>query len=46
MAREFEIRNSTAEFSAFIIEGKEDGIQVEYNDDTLYGLRAIGVPCY
>lgn len=30
MARKFEIRNNTTEFSTFIVEGKEDGIQVEH----------------
>ncbi len=28
MARQLEIRNSTAGFLTFVIEGKEDGIQV------------------
>ncbi len=28
MAKKREIRNSTAEFLAFVVEGKENGIQV------------------
>lgn len=28
MAKKFEIRNSTAEFLIFMVEGKEDGVQV------------------
>ncbi len=34
-ARNFEIRNSTAEFLIFIIDGKEDGVQVVYRDETI-----------
>lgn len=30
MAKNIEIRNSTAEFLIFLLEGKEDGIQVMY----------------
>lgn len=33
MAKKFEIRNSTAEFLIFQIEGKEDGVQVVYRDE-------------
>ena len=36
MAKRFEIRNSTAEFLIFAIEGKEDGIQVVYQNDTIW----------
>ena len=36
MAKQFEIRNSTAEFLIFAIEGKEDGIQVMYQNDTIW----------
>ena len=36
MAKRFEIRNSTAEFLIFAIEGKEDGIQVMYQNDTIW----------
>lgn len=31
-----EIRNSTAEFLIFQIEGKEDGVQVLYRDETIW----------
>lgn len=36
MAKKFEIRNSTAEFLTFIAEGKEEGIQVMYADETVW----------
>lgn len=36
MTKKFEIRNSTAEFLIFQIEGKEDGVQVLYRDDTIW----------
>lgn len=36
MTKNFEIRNSTAEFLTFIIEGKEDGIQVLYKNETIW----------
>lgn len=36
MAKKFEIRNSTAEFLIFQIEGKEDGVQVVYRDETVW----------
>lgn len=36
MAQKFEIRNSTAEFLIFQIEGKEDGVQVVYCDETVW----------
>ncbi len=36
MAKNYEIRNSTAEFLIFTIEGKEDGIQVMYRDETVW----------
>lgn len=51
MAKEFEIRNSTAEFLIFQIEGKEDGVQVVYRDETVWctqkamaQLFDVGVP--
>lgn len=34
--RKFEIRNSTAEFLIFQIDGKEDGVQVVYRDETIW----------
>ena len=36
MAKKFEIRNSTAEFLIFQIEGKEDGVQVVYRDEIIW----------
>ena len=36
MAKKFEIRNSPAEFLTFVAEGKEDGIQVVYQDETIW----------
>ena len=51
MAKKFEIRNSTAEFLIFQLEGKEDGIQVVYRDETIWAtqkamaeLFGVGVP--
>ena len=39
MAKNIEIRNSTAEFLIFMFEGKEDGIQVMYKDDTILATQ-------
>lgn len=36
MAKKFEIRNSTAEFLIFQIEGKEDGVQILYHNDSVW----------
>ena len=36
MNKQLEIRNSTAEFLIFQTEGKEDGIQVVYKDETIW----------
>lgn len=36
MPKKFEIRNSTADFLIFQIEGKEDGVQVVYRDETVW----------
>lgn len=36
MAKKFEIRNSTAEFLTFVAEGKEDGIQVLYKEESIW----------
>ncbi|MDE7421716.1 MAG: virulence RhuM family protein, partial [Muribaculaceae bacterium] len=51
MAKRFEIRNSTAEFLIFQIEGKEDGVQVVYRDESIWctqkamaQLFDVGVP--
>ena len=51
MAKKFEIRNSTAEFLIFQLEGKEDGIQVVYKDETIWATQKaiaelfdVGIP--
>ena len=36
MSKKFEIRNSTAEFLIFQIEGKEDGVQVVYHNESVW----------
>ena len=36
MPKKFEIRNSTAEFPIFQIEGKEDGVQVVYRGESIW----------
>jgi hypothetical protein len=51
MAKKFKIRNSTAEFLIFVLEGKEDGVQVVYKDETIWctqkamaELFDVGIP--
>ena len=51
MLKKLEIRNSTAEFLIFQIEGKEDGVQVVYRDESIWctqkamaQLFDVGVP--
>ncbi|RGR97310.1 virulence RhuM family protein [Phocaeicola coprocola] len=51
MAQNIEIRNSTAEFLIFMLEGKEDGIQVMYKHETIWATQKamaqlfdVGVP--
>lgn len=51
MPKKFEIRNSTAEFLIFQIEGKEDGVQVMYHNESVWctqkamaQLFDVGVP--
>lgn len=39
MAKNIAIRNSTAEFLIFMLEGKEDGIQVMYKDETIWATQ-------
>lgn len=39
MTKKLEIRNSTAEFLTFIAEGKEDGVQVAYLDETIWATQ-------
>lgn len=44
MTNKFEIRNSTAEFLTFIANGKEEGVQVFYKDETIWATQqAIAV---
>lgn len=33
------MRNSTAEFLIFMLEGKEDGIQVMYKDESIWATQ-------
>lgn len=51
MAKKKEIRNSTAEFLTFVAEGKEQGVQVLYKDETVWAMQKamatlfdVGVP--
>ena len=51
MAKNIEIRNSTTEFLIFMLEGKEDGIQVMYKNETIWATQKamaqlfdVGVP--
>ncbi len=51
MPKNIEIRNSTAEFLIFMLEGKEDGIQVMYKGETIWATQKaisqlfdVGVP--
>ena len=46
MARQLEIRNSTAGFLSFVIEGKEDGIQVVYRNETIWATQKAKLPDY
>ena len=39
MLKKFEIRNSTAEFLTFVAEGKEQGIQVLYKNETVWATQ-------
>ena len=39
MSKKFEIRNSTAEFLTFVTEGKEQGIQVLYKNETVWATQ-------
>ena len=44
MANRKEIRNSTAEFLIFLIEGKEQGVEVYYKDKTVWCTpKAMGM---
>ena len=51
MAKKREIRNSTVEFLTFVAEGKENGIQVLYKDETIWATQKamavlfdVGIP--
>ena len=51
MPKNIEIRNSTAEFLIFMLEGKENGIQVMYKNETIWATQKamaqlfdVGVP--
>lgn len=51
MSKKFKIRNSTAEFLIFQIEGKEDGVQVVYHNESVWctqkgmaELFDVGIP--
>ena len=39
MKKELQIRNSTVEFLTFVLDGKEDGIQVLYKDETIWATQ-------
>lgn len=39
MSKNLAIRNSTSEFLIFVIEGKEEGIQVLYRDETSWATQ-------
>lgn len=39
MSKKFEIRNSTAEFLIFQTEGQENGVQVVYQDETIWATQ-------
>lgn len=39
MNKKFEIRNSTAEFLIFQVEGQEKGVQVVYQDETIWATQ-------
>ena len=39
MAKILEIRNSTAEFLTFVVENKEEGVQVVYCDETIWATQ-------
>ena len=39
MEKSIQIRNSTVEFLTFVLDGKEDGVQVLYKDDTIWATQ-------
>ena len=51
MDKNLQIRNSTAEFLTFVLDGKEDGIHVLYSNETIWAtqeamaeLFGVGIP--
>ena len=51
MSKKCQIRNSTVEFLTFIAEGKENGVQVAYRDETIWATQKaiaqlfdVGIP--
>ena len=41
MEKNILIRNSTAEFLTFVFDGKDDGVQVLYKDDTVWATQKV-----
>ena len=39
MKKEIQIRNNTVEFLTFVLDGKEDGVQVLYKDETIWATQ-------
>ena len=39
MKKNLQIRNSTAEFLTFVLDGKEYGVQVLYKDETIWATQ-------
>ena len=39
MEKSLQIRNSTVEFLTFVLDDKEDGVQVLYKDDTIWATQ-------
>ena len=41
MEKSLQIRNSTVEFLTFVLDGKEDGVQVLYKDETIWATQKV-----
>lgn len=41
MEKNLTIRNSTSEFLTFVFDGKEDGVQVLYKDETVWATQKV-----
>ena len=39
MEKKLQIRKSTVEFLTFVLDGKEDGVQVLYKDETIWATQ-------